>query len=103
MRVFEARERLLLQGDDAILDHEGQKEGNERYNAPREPHYKLHDSEVMQPLLISVVSLSRKIVLWIFVLNMISNEIAYLYCKGHTGTLQLLFSAQPTTKSRTNS
>ena len=86
MRVFEARERLLLQGEDVDAHPDNNKEENAGYNAERGPQYKLHHSEVMQPLLITVVSLSRKIVLWVLVLNMISNEIAYLYCKGHTGT-----------------
>ena len=92
MRAFEARERFLLQSDDGILHPEGQKEENGGYNGAREPQYKLHDSEVMQPLLITVVALSRKIVIWLLVVNMISNEIAYLYCKGHTGAYKTSIS-----------
>jgi hypothetical protein len=39
----------------------------------------------MQPLLISAVSFARATVVWLFTLHLISNEISYLYCEGHTG------------------
>lgn len=101
-RVFEARERLLLQGDDAALNPELPPGENHKYDERREGIQGWADTEVMQPLLISLVSLSRKIVLYLFVFNLISNEIAYLYCNGHTGTVYIHFSIVQALKSRNN-
>jgi hypothetical protein len=84
VRVFEARERLLLQGEDVVLNPEAGEAENHKYDARREGASGWADTEVMQPLLISLVSLSRKIVIYLLVFNLISNELAYLYCNGHT-------------------
>lgn len=103
VRAFEARERFLLQSEDVGLNPEVQGEENEAFDVNGPQNYKLHDSEVMQPLLISIVSLSRTIAAWFLVLNLISNEIASLYCNGHTGTHFCLHScALKTRKSQTN-
>lgn len=89
VRVFEARERLLLQGEDVALNPVPPNDEENKFEHQDESSYGWASSEVMQPLLISIVSFSRALVIWLFVMNLISNEIGYLYCRGHTGTVFL--------------
>lgn len=92
VRAFEARERLLLQGEHAAEPDQPPHE-EASADAHREHGYLWHDPEVVQPLLISFVSISRQVVLWFWMLNFISNEFAYLYCQGHTGTCIVLINS----------
>lgn len=86
LSAFQARERLLLEQIPVENDNQVAENPTNDLNIRLPRAESLDQWADIQPLLISTLRILRLITFCLWVSNLVSIEIADLYCEGHTGT-----------------